>query len=187
VRSSTPPAKWIFIVDSSVVGYDGGKNVRDEERPVGQKKLAWKAPPPSKHRIDWPRWTGFRGMTLRDWLPIVGALLIPVVIALGTWGITWQQGKIEDQRALDERELEDQRAQDEALQAYLDHMTKLMLNTDLQQNPEQFPASTIARARTLTVIERLDETRKKRVMRFLYEAGLINGSDPAISLSTADL
>jgi hypothetical protein len=34
-------------------------------------------------------------MTVRDWLPIVGALLIPVVIAAGTWGITWQQGSLE--------------------------------------------------------------------------------------------
>jgi hypothetical protein len=44
-------------------------------------------------------------MTLRDWLPIVGALLIPIVIAVGGWRITWQQGKIENQRAKVEREL----------------------------------------------------------------------------------
>jgi hypothetical protein len=82
-----------FIADSSLRAYDGSQVVR-EERSVGQKKLVRKAEPPSNRRIAWPRWTGFRGMTLRDWLPIVGALLIPVVIAAGTWGITWQQGKI---------------------------------------------------------------------------------------------
>jgi hypothetical protein len=73
-------------VDSSLVGYDGARNVRDEERSVGRKALVRKAEPPSEGRIAWPRWTGFRGMTLRDWLPIVGTLLIPVMIAFGTWG-----------------------------------------------------------------------------------------------------
>jgi hypothetical protein len=58
-----------FIVDSSVVGYDGGWNVKDEERSVGRKKLVRKEEPPSKRGIRWPRWTGFRGMTLRSWLP----------------------------------------------------------------------------------------------------------------------
>ena len=47
-----------------------------------------------KQEREQSRW-GFRGMTVRDWLPIVGALLIPVVIAAGTWGITWQQGSLE--------------------------------------------------------------------------------------------
>jgi hypothetical protein len=42
-----------FIVDSSVVGYDGA--VRDEEHSVGQKKLVRKAEPPSKRGIRWPR------------------------------------------------------------------------------------------------------------------------------------
>jgi hypothetical protein len=72
------------------------------------------------------RW-GFRGMTVRDWLPIGGALLVPLVIALGSWAITWQLEKLENQRAEAERELAEQRAQDEALQAYLDQMSHLIL------------------------------------------------------------
>ena len=69
-------------------------------------------------------------MTLRNWLPIVGALLVSLVIALGIWGITCQLQKLENQRARQaqqienqraqaERELAEQRAQDEALQVYL--------------------------------------------------------------------
>src|SRR5829696_8187807 len=71
------------------------------------------------------------GMTLRNWLPIVSALLVPVVIALGSWAITWQLQKLENQRAEVERELAEQRAQDEALQAYLDQMSQLMLERKL--------------------------------------------------------
>jgi hypothetical protein len=38
---------------------------------VGQKKLVRKAESPSKRGIAWPRWTGFRGMTVRDWLQLL--------------------------------------------------------------------------------------------------------------------
>jgi uncharacterized protein YjbI with pentapeptide repeats len=156
-----------------VVGYDGGRNLKDEEHPVGQKKLIRKAEPPSKRGIAWPRWTGFRGMTIREWLPIVGALLIPVVIAAGTWGITWQQGKIEDQRAQAEQELAEQRAQDEALQAYLDQMSTLMLEKDLRNSGTDSEVSTLARARTLSVLGRVDTRHKNEIMQFLLEAGLV--------------
>src|ERR671910_3773641 len=83
------------------------------------------------------------GMTVRNWLPIVGILLVPLVIALGIWAITWQLEKLENQRAQQaqklenqraeaERKLAEQRAQDEALQAYLDQMSQLILEKDLR-------------------------------------------------------
>jgi uncharacterized protein YjbI with pentapeptide repeats len=178
-------------VDSSVVGYDGSLDVR-EERSVGRKKLSRKPEP--KRRKAWPRWTGFRGMTLRDWLPIVGALLIPVVIALGTWGITWQQGKIEAQRAEAERELAEQRAQDEALQAYLDQMNNLLLEHNLRHSKPGNEVPTLARARTLTVLSTLDPSRKTAVINFLSEADLITvgpeasiDAVPILELTGADL
>jgi hypothetical protein len=93
---------------------------------MGRKKPARKKGPAPKKDSRW----GPRGKTFWDWLPVVGALLIPVVIAAGTWLITWQQARLEDRRAERERALEEQRAQDEALQAYLDQMGQLMLNTD---------------------------------------------------------
>jgi uncharacterized protein YjbI with pentapeptide repeats len=109
-------------------------------------------------------------MTLRDWLPIVGALLIPVVIAAGTWGITWQQGKIEDQRADVERELAKQRAQDEALQAYLNQMSQLMLDRKLLETEQSDPVHTLAQARTVTILRRLNSDRNRDILQFLREA-----------------
>jgi hypothetical protein len=77
-------ARSWFIADSSLRGYDGARNVR-EERSVGPKEPNRKQGEETKQS----RW-GFRGMTVRDWLPIVGALLIPVVIAAGRFlGPTW--------------------------------------------------------------------------------------------------
>src|ERR671910_2755107 len=124
------------------------------------------------------RW-GFRGMTVRDWLPIVGALLVPVVIALGIWAITWQLDKLENQRAEAERELAEQQAQDEALQAYLDQMSQLILDRKLleveQGDPlheQGDPVHTLAQALTSTAILRLDAEHNESVTHFLIHSGL---------------
>jgi uncharacterized protein YjbI with pentapeptide repeats len=191
-----------FIVDSSVVDYDGGRNVRDEERSVGRKKQVRKAEPPSKRGTAWPRWTGFRGKTAWDFLQL---LIVPLMlVAIGFWFTAQQdarQQKIEKKRAEAERELAVQRAQDEALQAYLSQMSQLMLEKDLRHADAEDEVLTVARARTLTVLERLDPSRKTAVMQFITEAGLVQGSlnekatgrkdlfegVPVISLSGADL
>jgi uncharacterized protein YjbI with pentapeptide repeats len=150
---------------------------------VERKKPARKREPRPEKESRW----GFRGMTVRDWLPIVGALLIPVVVAAGTWWITWQQGKIADQRAEAERELAEQRAQDEALQAYLGQMTDLMLNEKGFRTSEPGdPIFTLARARTVTVITRLDSKHNKSVTRFLTESGLI-GYDYQTGCTQSDI
>src|SRR5918999_580533 len=124
------------------------------------------------------RW-GFRGMTVRDWLPIVGALLVPVVIALGIWAITWQLDKLENQRAEAERELAEQRAQDEVLQAYLDQMSQLILERkllDVEQGHAVHepgdPVHTLAQARTSTAILRLDAEHNESVTHFLITSNL---------------
>jgi|SRR5215217_1285503 len=135
------------------------------------------------------RW-GFRGMTFRDWLPIIGTLLIPVMVAAGSGWIIWHQGKIEGLRAEAERKLAEQRAQDEALQSYLDQMSMLMLEKHLRKSEEDSEVRTLAQARTLTVIRRVDTSRKDEIMRFLLEADLVHrvgGMAPVIELGGADL
>jgi uncharacterized protein YjbI with pentapeptide repeats len=150
----------------------GIQNVRDEERSVGQKKLRRKP----YRRKRWRSYLGFRGMTLRNWLPIVIAAFIPILIAFGTWRITTEQGKLENQRAEAERELADQRALDEALQAYLDQMNNLLLAHNLRDSGPGNEVRTLARARarTLTVLSTLSPSRKTAVINFLAEADLIS-------------
>src|SRR5918994_1606692 len=175
----------------SEASYDGGCNVSDEERPVGQKKLVRKAAPPSKRGIRWPRWTGFRGMTVRDWLDL---LVVPLALVVISFLFTTQQDQrqqqTENQRAEAERELAEQRAQDEALQAYLNQMSSLLLEQDLRASEKRSEVRTLARARTLTVLGRLDPSRKADVIQFLVEADLVqraDGRDPIIGLSGANL
>jgi hypothetical protein len=130
---------------------------------VGRKKPARKRGTAPRKDSRW----GLRGKTFWDWLPVVGAFLIPVVIAAATWLITWQQARLEDRRAERERALEEQRAQDVALQAYLDQMSQLMLDTDLMDPPDSStqinPSRTLARARTINVLPGLD-TRAHRAL-----------------------
>jgi uncharacterized protein YjbI with pentapeptide repeats len=159
---------------------------------VERKRLVRKAEPPSKRGIRWPRWTGFRGKTVWDFLQL---LIVPLMLAaIGFWFTAQQdarQQQIENQRAEAERELAVQRAQDEALQAYLNEMSSLLLEKDLRASEEESEVRTLARARTLTVLRRLeDPNRKTAIMEFLVEAELvqrIEGRGPVISLGGAEL
>ena len=139
-------------------------------------------------------WTGFGDKTVWDWLQLLSALAIPVVLAAaGLWFTAQQdarQQNVEDERAKAERKLAEQRAQDEALQAYLNQIGTLLLEKDLRNAQQDSEVRTLARARTLTVLERLDPSRKTAVMQFLNEAQLIQrveGSEPIITLSGANL
>jgi uncharacterized protein YjbI with pentapeptide repeats len=130
----------------------------------------------------------FGGKTLWDWLQL---LIVPVVLSLITVVFAWQQDirqdQIENKRAKAERELARERAQDEALQAYLDQMSNLLLERNLRESAKDSEVSTLARARTLTVLSRLDSARKQRLLQFLYEAGLLHKENPVIDLNGADL
>lgn len=92
------------------------------------------------------------------------------------------------QRTLD-RELADERRQDDVLQAYLDEMSRLLTDKErpLHRAEQGDYLSTVARARTITALSRLDAKRKGNLVQFLYEAGLINRGHAVISLADADL
>jgi uncharacterized protein YjbI with pentapeptide repeats len=105
-------------------------------------------------------------ITLWDWTKL---LLVPAVIAAGgLWFNAQQQER--------EQRIANERAQDEALQGYLDGMSQLLTDKErpLHRAQPGDTLSTVARARTLTVLARLNSERKGSVVRFLYEAGLIN-------------
>jgi uncharacterized protein YjbI with pentapeptide repeats len=158
---------------------------------VGRKKPGRKAEPKAKRRMTWPTWTGFTGKTLWHWLELLGVLAIPVVVAVvGPWitiYLSESQQRVEQNRAQRERVLQEQRTQNEALQAYLDQMSNLVLQQNLKSSEENSEKRRLARARTLTVMERLGPSEKRAAIQFLYESGLIEGGQPVVPLRGADL
>jgi uncharacterized protein YjbI with pentapeptide repeats len=152
--------------------------------------------PPWWKRL-WER-TGFGDKTLWDVLQLLIVPLVLVGIGLlfemqqaeRQQAMEEQQQALEDRRARAEQKLAEQRAQDEALQAYLDQMSSLLLEKDLRTSEQESEVRTLARARTLTVLERLDPSRKTAVYQFLVDSDLVQSideRDPIISLNGADL
>jgi uncharacterized protein YjbI with pentapeptide repeats len=121
------------------------------------------------------------GITLWDWLEL---LVVPAVIAGGGLWFT-------NQRAKTDREIAKKSRQDEALQAYIDHMSDMLIPKEGQ--PSLYKAQpdpslrSVARARTLTVLKRLDGYGKARVVQFLYESELLDIDQPVVDLIDADL
>ncbi len=114
-------------------------------------------------------------------------IAVAVIKPSHTWIKKGVRKLLGDQRVDGQRELA---VQDEALQAYLDQMSTLMLEKDLRNSEEDSEVRTLARARTLTVIRRVDTSRKDEIMQFLLEADLVHrvgGSAPVIELGGADL
>jgi uncharacterized protein YjbI with pentapeptide repeats len=111
------------------------------------------------------------GITLWNLLKV---LAVPITVGAAVPLLNWLQKK----RELD---VENQRVQDEALQAYLDRMGTLLLDNDEPQQPGvSANVRTQARAHTLTILRRLDSSRKSNVLDFLYEAELIKRSPPRV-------
>jgi Pentapeptide repeats (8 copies) len=142
---------------------------------------------------------------LWDWLDL---LIVPAAIAVGVVLLDQRQ-RARDQAAEQDRQrrqeqemeeqrdrelqVEDPRAQDAALQAYLDKMDEMIDRlrsiTAVAPDVDQvFDIQTLIRARTLTVLERLDESRKRALMRFLVELAFLHRDrEPPITLFDANL
>ncbi len=128
------------------------------------------------YQFNWD-WTGFNrpSKTLWDWLQLLGVFAIPVVVGLGAVWFTARQNY--------DRE-----------QAYMDKMSELLLKgnlgeltTDGKLKPEYKQVRNIARAHTFIVLSGLDAGRKRIILKFLYESGLIDKDGTIIGLNGANL
>jgi uncharacterized protein YjbI with pentapeptide repeats len=137
-----------------------------------------------------PGWVGASNKEFWDYLDL---LIVPAAIAVGATFINWMQNerarKAEDAQKERELVVEEQRAQDEALQAYLDQMSQLLTDKErpLGRAHPGDNLSTVARAQTLTALTRLDAGRKRSVLQFLYESGLVIKDHLVVDLWGADL
>jgi hypothetical protein len=165
--------------------------------------------------VSWPAWTGFvdfttpksdafdyhPARTLWDWL---GLLVVPAVLVIGGYFFTRSERasdnaiaerriaedrKIAEEQRIEDRRREDDRIRDALLREYLDRMSDLLITHELGSSKEGEPQRLVARARTVTVLNALGEdgARKGNIVRFLYEAKLLNKDNPVVNLKEADL
>ena len=116
------------------------------------------------------------------------AALIGALVALG--GVFTAQMvsiALDDRRTEESRELEAQRAHETALQNYFEQVGTLLIEQPLRRASPGENLSTVVRAQTLAVLEGLDPDRKRILLQFLYESGLIYKNKPVVSLVLANL
>jgi uncharacterized protein YjbI with pentapeptide repeats len=143
--------------------------------------------------------------TLWDWLGLAGAIAIPFALLYFERAEQRRSDKRAqeekeqaEEQAKREKEIADNNLREQALEAYIDRMSELLIDKNLkvligkkleESDPEYQKldaAFDIARARTLSVLRRLDKDgeRKGSVIRFLIDAELISD---LLDLSDANL
>ena len=128
--------------------------------------------------------SGFRQKTVWDVLDVLGVPLVVAFIAgMFAWGAQIRAG----QRFEAEQELNNNRARETALRTFLDRMTVLVIDRNLQDSERDSPEHAVAIAHTFATLRGLDGPRKGLVVKFLYESNLINNGKPVVGLARADL
>jgi Pentapeptide repeats (8 copies) len=108
--------------------------------------------------------------TLWEWLTVLTISTVIAVVAL----------MYANSQAKQQRYIQDQQAKDDAVQAYLDEMTQMILDDEdpLLKAGSDSPERIVARVRTVTALKRLDAEHNKIVLAFLSESGLVNFGSP---------
>ncbi len=118
-------------------------------------------------------------------------ILLPILFVIGGFWLNQIQKSREErtteQRAQTELEIAADNQREAALQDYIDKMSELLLKEGLRESQPEDEVRKIARVRTLTVLQRLDEIRKRSLLQFLYESNLIDKDNAIIDASGVDL
>jgi uncharacterized protein YjbI with pentapeptide repeats len=203
-----------------VVGYDVARDVRDKERRVaaetdptqaseleeGSKEHSSSIPTMAVvlatvvlvgiivyGYLDMPG-SGWIGVANKKFWNYLDLLIVPAALALGVYWLNRRQDKrdrkVEDAQKRRELVIQDQRSQDEALQAYLDQLT-LLLVTQRPQGLVRMQVDDdvrqVIQARSEPLLRSLNPTRRWSLILFLSVMGLLTKDRPLVSLAGEDL
>lgn len=116
-----------------------------------------------------PRWMGFQGKSLWDWLAL---LAVPLVVGFATFLISAAQAQIERDRATEQ-----------AMQSYFARIGALVLDERLDGRTEERRA--LGRAETMAILRLVRGERAGRAFAFLSEMNLLHAF--AVEFESIDL
>ena len=116
--------------------------------------------------------------TVWDWLQLLAALAIPVVVGLGAAYIAKRQSDISEANRKQQHdtdiEIADQRQQDEFLQIYFDKMSELLLEKGLRNSQAGDEVYHIVQALTFLALRRLNATHNRTLLDYLFGSDLLH-------------
>lgn len=136
-------------------------------------------------------WTFLFGKASREWLNIIAAFAIPIVVVAATLIFNNQQAIQQTITNKAQHDSDAQIAQDQqretTLNTYFHVVEGLLLDRGLQTSKKGDEVRVTARIETLLALQRLDGNRRGLLMQFLSEAKLVTGQDVVINLTGAEL
>jgi hypothetical protein len=119
------------------------------------------------------------------------AIIVPLIALFVSISQFSQQQKDSAAATLEQQRVSAAAALDQQRQAtlsgYLDDMSVLVLQYNLPKSKPGDAVRAIAVARTLTAVRDLDGPRKATLIRYLWEAGLLEGTQPILNIYNAVL
>src|SRR6266478_260197 len=143
----------------------------------------------SGYWLNWT-WTGFLHKTLWDWMQL---LSVPAALAASAFlfylALSRNEQKTARRRDQTGRAIASDNQREDLLQGYLSQLSELLLGNQLRLSDPHSEGRYLARAQTMTILPRLDATRKRSLLLFLYESKLVNTEGVAgiIQLKGVDL
>src|SRR5258708_9729830 len=143
----------------------------------------------SGYWLNWT-WTGFLHKTLWDWMQL---LSVPAALAASAFlfylALSRNEQKTAQRRDQTERDIASDNQREVLLRGYFSQLSELLLGNQLRLSDPHSEERYLARAQTMTILPRLDATRKRSLLLFLYESKLVNteGAAGIVHLKGADL
>ena len=134
-------------------------------------------------------WTGFKANgTLWDWLQLLSApVFVSVLPFVFTGHLRSPDSGTSEQQILSPPQPADDQKQESALKEYQDQMVDLLLNKNLTRSQPGSDIRDVAKALTLAALRRIGTHRKRDLLQFLYDAGLIYQGKAIVDIRDANL
>src|SRR5260221_7379753 len=136
------------------------------------------------------KWTGFAEKTLWDWLNLLGVLLVPLILGMGTILITAQQSAISQSQHESDQNNADNQFQEGLLQTFRDDISHFVLDEHLRTAKHGDDVQILAQSYTYDALRKLDLSRRVLLVQFLSDNKLITSITkdlPLISLANVNL